>query len=211
MDITLDYIKSNFDKFNVKYFNGELITPKFKITRVKSYLGQLSWKYINGERTNYLISISAMFDRSDKDFCNTILHEMIHLYIRQNNIKDTRPHHGRVFYQIADRINQYGWNISRCDSTEGCELTSKEKVTYNMVTYINRNGKYFLMRYNKKKESFYLRLFMKCKYKGIVWFTSTDNKKYAHFPECRTGCRGRFITKGEYDELAKENKYSDAV
>ena len=52
---------------------------------------------------------------------------------------------------------------------------------------------------------------MKCKYKGIVWFTSTDNKKYAHFPECRTGCRGRFITKGEYDELAKENKYSDAV
>ena len=80
-----------------------------------------------------------------------------------------------------------------------------------MVTYINRNGKYFLMRYNKKKESFYLRLFMKCKYKGIVWFTSTDNKKYAHFPECRTECRGRFITKGEYDELAKENKYSDAV
>ena len=152
-----------------------------------------------------------MFDRSDKDFCNTILHEMIHLYIRQNNIKDTRPHHGKVFYQIADRINQYGWNISRCDSTEGCELTSKEKVTYNMVTYINRNGKYFLMRYNKKKESFYLRLFMKYKHKGIVWFTSTDNKKYAHFPECRTGCRGWFITKGEYDELAKENKYSDAV
>ena len=24
MDITLDYIKSNFDKFNLKYFNDEL-------------------------------------------------------------------------------------------------------------------------------------------------------------------------------------------
>ncbi len=108
-------------------------------------------------------------------------------------------------------INQHGWNISRCDSTEGCELTLKEKVTYNMVTYITHEGKYFLMRYNKKKESFYIRLFMKYKYNGIVWFTSTDNKKYSRFPECRSICRGLYITKVEYDELAKENKYSDAV
>lgn len=211
MNITLDYIKRNFDKFNVKYFNGELITPKFKITRAKSYLGQLSWKYINGERTNYLISISAMFDRSDKDFCNTILHEMIHLYIRQNNIKDTRSHHGKVFYQIADRINQYGWNISRCESTKGYKLTSNKKVTYNMVTFIDGNGKYFLMRYNKKKESFYIGRFMKYNYKGIVWFTSTDNKKYELFPECRTRCWALVITKDEYDELVRENKYSEAV
>ncbi len=211
MDITLDYIKSNFDKFNVMYFNGKLITPKFMITKAKSYLGQLSWKCINGERTNYIISISGLFDRSDKDFCNTILHEMIHLYIRQNNIKDTRPHHGRVFYQIADMINQHGWNISVYGKTKDCKLTSKEKVTYNMVTYITRDGKYFLMRYNKKKESFYIRLFIKYNYTGIVWFTSTDNKKYSRFPECRTSCRGWFITKDEYDELAKKNKYSEAV
>lgn len=211
MDITLDYIKRNFDTFNTKYFCGKLITPTFRITNVKSYLGQLSWKTVNGKRTNYVISISVMYDRSDKDFCNTILHEMIHLFIRQNNIKDTRPHHGRVFYQIADRINQDGWKISIYDSTEGCELRSNETVTYNMVTYINRDGKYFLMRYNKKKESYYISLFMKYKYKGVVWFTSTDNKKYSHFPECRTGCRGWFITKGEYNELESKYKYSEAV
>lgn len=39
MELTLDYIKTNFDKFNEKYFDGCLVTPKFKIVHTKSYLG----------------------------------------------------------------------------------------------------------------------------------------------------------------------------
>lgn len=73
MELTLDYIKTNFDKFNEKYFDGCLVTPKFKIVHTKSYLGRLAWKIVNGGKPDYTISISGMFDRSDKDFCNSML------------------------------------------------------------------------------------------------------------------------------------------
>ena len=211
MELTIKFIETKFNEFNKEYFKGELITPIFKIIGAKSYLGQLSWKNKNKKRYDYVISVSNYFDRSEKDFCNTIIHEMIHLYIRQNNIKDTNKHHGKVFYSIADRINKYGWDISRTNDTIGCELTTKETVTYNMVAFIDRKGRYFLMRYNAKNRSNYVAKFIKYKYTGIIWFTSTDNKKYATFPECRTGINGLFITKGEYEEIEKIDQYKFAV
>lgn len=121
MTLTIDFISSKFSLFNREYFGGVLDMPEFRIVRVKSYLGRYHWKYggygSDGCRLllESVIYISDRYDRSEFEYCNTLLHEMVHLYIRQKGIRDSRSHHGEVFYSIASRINREGgWRISVC-------------------------------------------------------------------------------------------------
>jgi hypothetical protein len=212
MVLTIDFISENFHKFNKEYFNDELQTPSFEITRVKSYLGQYHWKYsFDGDLMENVIRISNMFDRSETDYQNTIIHEMIHLYIRQNHIKDTRRHHGRVFNSIADRINrQGGWHIARTDSIAGCGLTDKSKVNeYYIACFLSGStGQYFRFRINEKYLQYYKDRFDEypTHYKNLFIYVSTDDKKYAHYSACYKSVRGYYISKEEYDTLRETEK-----
>lgn len=207
---------SLLDKFNAEYFDGKLNVPTFEIMRTKSVLGQCTWKwnrnYLTGEKTPYAfrIRISNMFDRSEVDYKNTILHEMIHLYIRQNNIKDTNKHHGRVFYAIADRINnQGGWHIARTDSVAGCGLTNKAyKKTFYLAAFKDgNNGRYFVFGMNKNYLDYYKRYFQNYPkhYTNAFMFTSTDDVKYAHYSECRRSIRGYYVSKEEFDAIREQS------
>ena len=212
MNLTLDFIAQKFHKFNKEYFNGELQTPTFEITRVKSYLGQYHWRYnFDGSLHENVIRISNMFDRNETDYCNTIIHECIHLYIRQNHIKDTRKHHGRVFNSIADRINrQGGWHIARTDSVEGCGLTDKTsiKIYYIGCFYSGKAGKHFKFRINPKYLDDYKRRFDQYPkhYQDVFVFTSNDDKTYAHYSQCHSAVRGWYISKKEFDTLRETEK-----
>lgn len=212
MVITIAFISEKFAKFNSEYFDGSLKTPKFEITHVKSYLGQYHWKYDwEGNLYENVIRISDKFDRSEIDVCNTLLHEMIHQYIRQNHIKDTRTHHGRVFYSIADRINrQGGWHISRTDSIEGCGLSDKSNDNkYYMACFlIGDCGKYFRFRINEKYLDYYKRKFelYPAQYKNVFVYVSTDDKQYAHYSKCYRSVYGYYITKSEFDMLRNTEK-----
>ena len=212
MVLTIDFISENFHKFNKEYFNDELQTPSFEITRVKSYLGQYHWKYgFDGDLMENVIRISNMFDRNETDYQNTIIHEMIHLYIRQNHIKDTRRHHGRVFNSIADLINrQGGWHIARTDSIEGCGLTDKSKVNkYYIACFLTGStGRYFRFRINEKYLQYYKDRFdyYPTHYKNVFIYVSTDDKKYAHYSKCYKSVRGYYISKEEYDTLRETEK-----
>ena len=207
MELTIDFIADNFQMINELYFNNELETPRFEITHVKSYLGQYHWKYdMFGEFMDSVIRISDMFDRTEKYIINTIAHETIHLYIRQNHIKDTRPHHGKVFYSIADRLNREGgFHIARTDSIDGCGLRDKsKKETYHVACYkMGRNGRYFSFVFNQNYLEYYQHLFdhNPQRYQNVFMFTSTDDKKYAHYPKCRTSIRGYYIDFDEFNKL----------
>jgi hypothetical protein len=218
MVLTIGFISENFHKFNKEYFEGKLQTPTFEITHAKSYLGQYHWKYgsnylWDGHRvlSESVIRISNMFDRNETDYQNTIIHEMIHLYIRQNHIKDTRPHHGRVFNSIADRINrQGGWHIARTDSVEGCGLTDKVNVNkfYIACFFSGSSSRYFRFRINEKYLQYYKYRFdnYPTHYKNVFIYVSTDDKKYAHYPSCYKSVRGWYISKEEYDTLKETEK-----
>ena len=207
MALTLDFIREQFNVINRKHFNNGLLTPRFEITHVKSYLGQYHWHYSYDERifSDSVIRISDMFDRSDADIINTIAHEMIHLYIRQNKIRDTRPHHGRVFNSIANRLNiEGGFHIARTDSIEGCGLRDKtSKETYYIACFkSSSSGKYFAFSMNVKYIKYYQDRFERypSHYQNLIVFTSTDDKKFAHYPKCRKGVRGYYVTEEEYNE-----------
>lgn len=195
MVLTIDFIRENFHKFNKEYFGGSLVTPEFKITTRKRQLGCMSWNF-KGYKRLYTICISNYYDRCKTDYQNTIIHEMIHLYIRQNDIKDTRRHHGKVFYDWADKINkQGGWHIARTDDISGCGLTEKSNNTYYVVIYkTSVLNKYFMFCLNKNYVKNYDFKSMEC----CLAFTSHNDKAFAKYPLCRTSRRGWFITEKEF-------------
>lgn len=207
--LTIKFLTDSFKTFNALYFNEELHCPRFEVTHVKSYLGQYHWRYFNGIMVDSVIRISDYYDRSEEDLLNTLIHEMIHLYIRQNNIKDTRPHHGRVFNSIADRLNaEGGYHIARCDSVAGCGLRVKQDKTFYVCCYfsVRKNG-YLRFVINNKKIDYYKDCFERnpSYFKNPFIYTSKEDNKFAHFRECRKTIRGEIISKAQYEE-AKANE-----
>ena len=136
MEVTTDFIKSSFDKFNKEYFNGALVTPTFEVSHCRRALGDFRRRY-----KYYRIRVSDYYIRSQRDIEQTILHEMIHLYQNQFNCRDKS--HGIDFKEKAFDINcKGGWHISRLTSTKGCQVNpkytksvsrNKSKESYMMV------------------------------------------------------------------------------
>ena len=208
MEVTIQFLTDSFKTFNAIYFKNELLTPRFEITHVKSYLGQYHWEYSYDHRIFYdsVIRVSDMFDRTEEDIINTIVHEIIHLYIRQNRIKDTRPHHGNVFHTIAHRLNmEGGFHIASTDSVNGCGLRDKsKKETYYVACYKSgRSGKYFSFVFNQNYLEYYQHLVdhNPQHFQNVFVFTSTDDKKYAHYPKCRQRIRGYYIDVDTFNKL----------
>ncbi len=201
--LTTQWISDTFDKYNNMYWEGKLRKPTFEICHTKTILGQFKHSY-----GQWLIRISDKYDRTEKEYTNTLLHEMCHVYIRQNNLKDTNRHHGKLFYSEADRINKYGWHIARTDSVAGCGLTNKDGVEYYMAAFKDKNGRYFLMGMNKNKISYFKKRFTKYYnyYKEWFVFSSTNDKKYATFTKCIKSCRGKYISEEEFLKLKKEHQ-----
>lgn len=202
MELTIDFIKENFDIINVRYFNGELKTPKFKIIHAKTYLGEC-WYDDNTHES--VIRISDTYDIPENGIMDIIAHECIHLYICQNQIEDTSSH-GKVFKSIADRLNaEGGFNIVCTDSTGGYGLRNKKA---NAVYYIacfrmGTTGEYFSFSINKNNLDYYKNEF-DCHpgfFQNAFIFISSDDKKYAGYPKCRKGVRGRYIDFTEFNML----------
>lgn len=207
MEVTTDFIKSSFDKFNKEYFNGALVTPTFEVSHCRRALGDFlrRGKY-------YRIRVSDYYIRSQREIEQTILHEMIHLYQNQFNCRDKS--HGIDFKEKAFDINcKGGWHISRLTSTKGCQVNpkyaksvsrNKSKESYMMV-YKSVTGKYFLFRMALRCVNQWVNTIRYIKsVTKYVTFTST-NGEFDDYPACRTSCRGSYITEERFNELV--NKY----
>lgn len=198
--ITLDYIADKFKEFNQTYFGGALRPCSFELMRTKRTLG--IYRILQNR-----IGVSTYYDRSEVDYCNTILHEMIHAYIRQQGLKDTRRHHGKVFYEWADKINkQGGWHIARTDSVCGCGLTEKSGKIYQVATYINASGRAFLFTINPSYTRNFAQYFERNphRFKDVVMFKSSDDKRFASFSACRTRISGHYISLEEHNKLKEQ-------
>lgn len=116
MTLTADLLRRWFDQFNELYFGGELPVPRIGLSRARTKLGTMACRRVRRLKgwayTDFTIRISVYYDCAERDYQQTLLHEMIHYYIAYRNIADTSAH-GRVFRQIMNRLNsQYGWNIT---------------------------------------------------------------------------------------------------
>lgn len=106
---TTAYIHEKFDEFNHLMFEGKLPRVPVRVTRARSYLGLLSYKVKKGlagkkRYHDFLLSVSAVRDLPETVMEDTVIHEMIHLYIHHNGYEDTSTH-GRLFKEVMNRIN----------------------------------------------------------------------------------------------------------
>jgi len=117
MKPTKEYIEQRFKEYNSLYFEGKLPEIPVQLSRARSYLGQLSFKRRRRflkrvENYDFVLRISVRFDMPESEFEDTLLHEMIHLEIGYQQLKDTSIH-GRLFRQRMNYLNtKYGRHIT---------------------------------------------------------------------------------------------------
>lgn len=112
---------------NEKYFDNSLPTPWFETVNSISVIGK--FEYHKNKRNSkkpirdQVIKMSDCFDYPEKDFIETMVHEMIHYYIAWNRIKVIRSH-GRVFMRMANEMKEkYGLNVTKKIDASSLKLT----------------------------------------------------------------------------------------
>lgn len=106
---TLEYIEQKFREFNNQIFNSCLPTPAFRLTDAKTSMGGLYFRKKVTPKgiwySNITIGISANYNLPQDALDDVIIHEMIHLYILSQKIRDTSAH-GPAFRNLMNEINQ---------------------------------------------------------------------------------------------------------
>ncbi len=117
MIVTLPYLREKFRAFNAMCFNGCLPEPRLRVGKARTMLGNLRYKKEKGwlgttRYTDLTLSVSTYYDLSQEDLDDTILHEMIHLYIICSHKRDDSAH-GPLFRKIMNEINRrFGRHIT---------------------------------------------------------------------------------------------------
>lgn len=117
---TIEWMNKYFNLFNKKYFGNKLRKPKLIIGCPNGYWGYLEYNLEYNRVTRSITNVTGIpklmltdkYDRDEKDVANTMLHEMVHLYIYSILKKYPFQQHGTIFQTIASKLNSEGWNIT---------------------------------------------------------------------------------------------------
>ena len=110
MIVTVEFLNQKFAEMNGLCFGGELPMVSIRLSNARTYLGQLGYKRkrtLLGKQRYYdfVIRISTHLEQTDEEITDTLLHEMIHLYIASHQLKDTSTH-GQLFRKMMTDLNK---------------------------------------------------------------------------------------------------------
>ena len=110
MMVTVEFLNQKFAEMNGLCFGGELPMVSIRLSKARTYLGQLGYKRkrtLLGKQRYYdfVIRISTHLEQTDEEITDTLLHEMIHLYIASHQLKDTSTH-GQLFRKMMTDLNK---------------------------------------------------------------------------------------------------------
>lgn len=208
MLIDTDWLRANFRQLNTRYFGGELPCPRFHIGRSRTRLGSLSYKRGFMVSQHFTLSISNYYDQTEHQFRNVLLHEMIHLYIAANGIRDTSAH-GTMFRKMMARLNGEGWDISVTTSMRGTPKaqTNQEDTgrQYLVLAIETTDGRRFLSSVNPKyAKTLCRRLQQVAEVSRYAWYTTADSW-FENMPRVRS-LRGRRVDEETYGRLTAAMK-----
>lgn len=208
-EITLAITELNkaFSFFNETFFKNELPTPIITIQHQGNRKNILGWFtlmeiWTNNEQTqkNYEINITAEYmNRPIKEILCTMMHEMIHLYCRINNIQDVsrNGYYHNIRFQKA--CNEHGLDTHK-DTKLGYSHTTFKKEHAELPIFTSINSEAFSMSRRpelaggKKKSS--IRKYVCPKCRNIARTTKVTNSLY-----CSCGISEDEIT--ELDEFTR--------
>ena len=126
MSRAISQLEHIYNSLNADFFAGELPTP---ILTVQSKPGHCSVAKVWQRRDDktYELNIAAeVLNYPIEETLDTMLHEMVHLYCRQHDIKEVSrggKYHNKRFKAIAEEhgltcvpCGQYGWNTTPGDN-----------------------------------------------------------------------------------------------
>jgi len=117
MKPTRDYVQRRFDEFNTLCFGGELRPIPVRLSRARSFLGQIAYRrerrlFGPSRNEGFVLRISTLFDLPQDELDDVILHEMIHYRILSCQLRDASAH-GPLFRSMMDDINRrFGRHIT---------------------------------------------------------------------------------------------------
>ena len=110
------FVADAFRRFNALIFGGSLPEPRFRLTRARTFHGKLAYKWrqtlLRRVAYDFEMRVSTVFDFPTEAWEDVVIHEMIHLHIASNGIKDSSSH-GPAFRRMMTDINRrFGRHIA---------------------------------------------------------------------------------------------------
>lgn len=152
MSRAVSQLEHIFNKMNDDFFEGKLPVPVITVQSKPGTYGHFTtakvWKKKDGE--SYELNIAAeMLSCPIEETLDTMLHEMVHLYCKENGIQDVSrggKYHNGKFKEQAERVGlecfkteKYGWNTKAGDkmieyalSNDWTEITMKRKMVWQL-------------------------------------------------------------------------------
>lgn len=152
MTLTVDILRTWFRQFNDDYFGGELPMPRLALSKARTRLGTMSCKcrrkWLRPVYTDFTIRISTYYVCTEREYQETLLHEMIHYYITYSHLPD-KSSHGPLFRSIMQRLNrEYGWHISVSSSMRGHAVadpqSARQLSTFLVLAIVMADGRRML-------------------------------------------------------------------
>lgn len=126
-----------FDVLNKKLFDGELKKIPLVWKTMRGSGGHLKSHRIGkyGKETPDYIAISDFYKKSEQQLLDTLAHEMVHLWIVQNEIRDD-SYHGYRFVQKMKEINAKGIvKIDLKDDVSDIEVANDKELSKPVVVF----------------------------------------------------------------------------
>lgn len=147
-------LQKEYDKYNHLLFSGKLPRIPLKWDKNKNRGGAVSYFGFRNKPESWEIrylSLSNYMERQIEDVIPTLIHEMIHVYIIHNKIKDKS--HGPVFKSMARALGkQVGMEIPITSDITNMSVSSSIKTkTFFMVVFHRGNSVYGVQLWNLDK------------------------------------------------------------
>lgn len=123
MSRAVGQLEKMYNTLNADFYGGALPVPILTVQSKPGTWGHCTigkvWKRKDGD--TYEMNIAAeVLDQDIEEILDTLLHEMVHLYCRENGIKEVSrggKYHNGKFKELAEKCGlmcvkagQYGWN-----------------------------------------------------------------------------------------------------
>lgn len=198
MRADLRFIVEKYAEFNELCFEGVLPKVTLRVGMSRRTLGTLRYrKEVNGGKIKYsdfAITISSRFDLSQNVIEDTLIHEMIHLYLCVSNLEDNSAH-GTRFRAMMNAINnRFGRHISVTHRSTETENESDISLRHHYICISHwRNGDICITVCARTRIfEIHRRLSQHPDIRTVEWYYST-NPHFNRFPSSRTPKFYRFL------------------